>query len=134
MTANSKNYQLLEIGTFSAAAEAGRVEIGDSLALTGSEISVNCLLAGDGSKFVHTHKQNEEVYLILSGSGVFYVDGEEFPVREGSVVRVDPDGRRAMKAGEERLLYICIQTKQDSLTQKTMNDGVIVNDGKLSRV
>lgn len=114
----------------SALTEKGRVEIGDALALTGCEISVNSFPPEKGSAFVHTHKRNEEVYLVLSGSGIFYVDGEEFLIREGSVVRVDPAGKRAMKAGREGLLYICIQAEQNSLTQKTFDDGVVINDVK----
>lgn len=127
-----KNYQLMEIGEMSALAEKGRVEIGDTLGLTGCEISVNSIPAENGSTFVHAHKRNEEVYLILRGSGIFYVDGEEFPIREGSVIRVDPDGQRAMKAGKEELLYICIQTEQNSLIQKTYGDGVVIKEVKTS--
>lgn len=127
-----KNYQLMEIGEIAAMADKGRVEVGDTLGLTGCELSVNCLPAGTGSAFVHAHKRNEEVYLILGGSGIFYVDGEEFPVREGSVVRVEPAGKRAIKAGQEALLYICIQAGKNSLVQKTFDDGVVINDAKTS--
>jgi len=132
MNGTLKNYQAMDLGALSAFADTGRTEIGDTLGLTGCEISVNNLPAGTGSTFVHTHKQNEEVYLVLRGSGIFYADGEEFPIREGSAVRVDPAATRAIKAGQEELLYICIQAAQNSLKQKTMNDGVILNEVKTS--
>lgn len=127
-----KNYQLMEIGKMASLADKGRVVVGDTLGLTSCELSVNCLPAGTGSAFVHAHKRNEEVYLILGGSGIFYVDGEEFPIREGSVVRVEPAGKRAIKAGKEALLYICIQAEKNSLVQKILGDGVVINDAKTS--
>jgi mannose-6-phosphate isomerase-like protein (cupin superfamily) len=75
--------------------------------------------------FVHSHKQNEEVYLILKGSGLFHVDGDEFEVREGHVVRVAPAGARCLKADEHNAMrYICIQTRVGSLQQFSHNDGV----------
>ena len=39
-----------------------RTELHDKLSLTGAEISVNNLPAGAGVPFVHSHKQNEEIY------------------------------------------------------------------------
>ena len=48
---------------------APRVELHDKLGLTGAEISINTLPAGECVPFIHSHKQNEEVYYILSGSG-----------------------------------------------------------------
>jgi hypothetical protein len=41
------------------------------------------------------------------------------------VVRVDPAGERAWQAGEEDLYFICIQTEKGSLSQSTLNDGII---------
>ena len=74
--------------------------------------------------FVHAHTQNEEVYLILQGKGQFYIDGEEFPVAEGDVVRVDPAGARCIKAdAQSAVRYACIQTRAGSLVQFTQNDG-----------
>jgi len=127
-----KNFQLMELGGMSVLTDKGRAEIGDTLGLTGCEISVNSIPAERGSEFVHAHKRNEEVYLILRGSGIFYMDGEEFPIREGSVIRVDPAGKRALKAGKEELLYICIQAEKNSLIQKTFGDGVVIKDVKTS--
>jgi uncharacterized cupin superfamily protein len=34
----------------------------------------------------HTHGRDEEIYLVLEGSGVMHLDGEEFRVGPGSVV------------------------------------------------
>lgn len=103
----------------------GKYFVGQELGLTGSEISLNRLPAGQGMPFVHSHKQNEEVYLIIGGQGLFFVDGEEFPVQEGSVIRVAPAGQRALTATDSDLYFICLQTEAGSLRQATLQDGVI---------
>lgn len=130
--ANAKNYGLMDLGTFKGdLAAKGRVMAGETLKLTGCEMSFNYTPAGKFTPFVHSHKLNEEVYIVLGGSGKFMVDGDEFAIREGSVVRVDPAGERAIKAENEDLIYICIQAQAGSLTQATQDDGVI-SDTKAS--
>lgn len=127
MMADQKNYQVTEIGTFASFDEKGRMELGDTLGLTGCEISVNSMPAGKSSPFFHKHKLNEEIYVVISGSGVFYLDQDEVMLQEGSVVCVAPAADRALKAGNEGLKYLCIQAQQNSLTQKTMDDGVLTD-------
>lgn len=131
MAAKEKQYSVFSMGTFASLGEKGRVMLGEALGLTGCEISVNSTPAGGFTPFVHSHKLNEEVYIIVSGKGMFYVDGEEFPIAEGSVVRVAPEGKRAIKAGGETLVHICIQAQKGSLTQATSEDGVL-NEEKAS--
>ena len=121
-----KNYGIMSIGTFGGdLVEKGRIMAGEQLGLTGCKISFNATPAGGFVPFVHAHKLNEEVYIILSGDGAFMVDGEEFAVKEGDVVRVDPAGERALKAGDTGMTYLCIQAQAGSLTQATMDDGVL---------
>lgn len=121
-----KNFSMMEIGLFQKdLAEKGRLMAGEALGLTGCEISFNCTPAGQFTPFVHTHKRNEEVYIIVSGEGQFMVDGEEFSIQEGSIIRVAPAGERAIKAGERNLTYICIQAQAGSLIQATSEDGVM---------
>lgn len=136
-TKNEKMYSVYNMGTFASLGEKevdgakGRIMLGAALGLTGCEISVNSTPAGKFAPFVHSHKLNEETYIIVSGNGVFHVDGDEFAVQEGSVIRVAPEGKRAVKAGDQTLIYICIQAQKDSLTQATMEDGII-NEEKTS--
>lgn len=127
MTDNKKGWSTFEIGAFSALgkAENGRLMLGEALGLTGCEISFNIKQAGEFVPFVHTHTLNEEVYIVLSGSGMFYAGGEEFPIKEGSTVRVAPECPRAISAGSEALTYICIQAQNGSLEQATSDDGVL---------
>jgi mannose-6-phosphate isomerase-like protein (cupin superfamily) len=124
MKKTGTNYQMSSIGDIQ---RLGRVTLKDELALTGSEISVNELPAGVSVPFVHSHKRNEEIYIILRGKGQFYIDGEEFEVEEGNVLRVDPAGARCLRAGDRTAIrYICVQTEANSLVQFTRGDGVIL--------
>ena len=81
---------------------------------------------------MHSHKQNEELYLVLKGGGTLFIDGEETAVGEGDAIRIDPAGKRCFKAGAQGMKFICIQTKRGSLEQYTMDDGVINEDVKPS--
>lgn len=103
----------------------GKHFIGQELGLTGCEVSINIQPAGTSFPFTHAHKMNEELYIIIRGNGVFTVDGEDFPVQEGSLIRVAPAGERTLRAVGEDLLYVCIQATENSLVQSTRNDGFI---------
>jgi len=46
---------------------------------------------------VHTHGENEELYLVLEGEGLMHLDGREFRVRPGSVVINRPGGTHGLK-------------------------------------
>ncbi len=103
-----------------------RVELHDALGLTGAEVSVNSLPAGAQVPFVHSHKQNEEIYAILSGSGVMTLDGENVQLKAGDWLRVAPEVKRQLAASDnEGISYICIQVKEGSLEGFTMTDAVI---------
>ncbi len=134
MTHRGANFTASHIGSFDTLLRRdfngayGKHFAGKELGLTGCEASLNCIPAGKGVPFVHAHKKNEELYIVIRGSGIFHVDGEEFPVQEGSLIRVAPAGARALAAGPEDLYYICIQAEAGSLTQATFQDGIKLPD------
>jgi len=103
---------------------AGKTFTAQDLGLSGSEISFNRFPPNQAAPFVHSHKLNEEVYIVLQGSGWFYLDGQEHPITEGSILRVAAQVLRAWKAGDAGLTFICIQAQEKSLTQATRGDGV----------
>lgn len=104
----------------------GRVELHDTLSLTGAEISINDLPAGANVPFVHSHKNNEEVYGILSGKGKVIIDGEEIALTAGDWVRIAPVAKRQFFAAEdEGISFVCIQTKENSLEGFTADDAVV---------
>ncbi len=106
--------------------QEARTELHDKLGLTGAEISVNNLPAGASVPFVHAHKKNEEIYIILSGKGKAVVDGETIELAQGDFLRIAPAGKRQFFAGENSSLsYICIQVKADSLEGYTADDAIM---------
>ena len=50
----------------------------------------------------------EEVYVILSGSGAMRIDGEDVELRPGRWLRVDPGATRMPIAGPEGLVMIMV--------------------------
>ena len=68
----------------------GKVFAGAAAGTTGAEFSFQSFPAGAETGFLHTHRTHEELYIFLSGEGQMQVDGEIFPITEGSVVRVAP--------------------------------------------
>jgi mannose-6-phosphate isomerase-like protein (cupin superfamily) len=125
-------YQIANLGAWNELSQyqfgsiAGKAFLRAPLDLTGCEISLNRMEAGHGTPFLHAHKQNEEVYVVVSGNGAFYLDGQEIPVTEGSVVRVAPAVTRGFCAGTQDLCLICVQAKEGSLEQATREDGFLV--------
>ncbi|MDU0460720.1 MAG: cupin domain-containing protein [Geobacteraceae bacterium] len=131
MITRGTNYSVEQLGPLESLLEKdfmgfhGKYFVGANLGLSGCEVSLNRLPAGKGMPFVHSHKLNEELYIVLKGSGSFFVDGDEFPVAEGSLVAVAPAGERSWRAADhEDLYFICIQAQAGSLTQATLADGV----------
>ena len=106
--------------------EEGRVELHDNLQLTGAEISVNMMPAGASVPFVHSHKQNEEIYGVLEGAGKAVIDGETVELKAGDWLRVAPSAKRQFFAAKNSgIKYICIQVKAGSLENYTATDGVV---------
>jgi mannose-6-phosphate isomerase-like protein (cupin superfamily) len=56
----------------------------------------------------------EEVNVIVRGSGVYRVEGEEIPVRTGTFMRFDPETTRVPVAGPEGLTMIAVGAPRGS--------------------
>lgn len=114
------NYTKTNIGN------EGRVELHNTLELTGAEISMNQLPAGAGVPFVHSHKSNEEIYGILAGEGVAVIDGEEIALKAGDWLKVAPAAKRQFSASANSdITFICIQVKENSLDGFTAEDAIV---------
>jgi mannose-6-phosphate isomerase-like protein (cupin superfamily) len=104
----------------------GKLFLKEMLGLTGCEISINSMEPGDGMPIYHSHNENEEVYMFIGGRGQVQVDGDTIDVKEGSIVRISPNGERVWRNnGDEPLIYIIIQTRENSLTQYGVPDANI---------
>jgi mannose-6-phosphate isomerase-like protein (cupin superfamily) len=134
-TTSGKNFTCGEVGSLSELRDyilpipdkvvRGKVFLKEPIGFTSMEISFTTIGPGKNTPFVHHHKQDEEAYIFVQGSGRMQVDDDVFDVMEGSVVRVAPDGKRAIGNDSDKpLVYICIQAKAGSLEQYTTGDGV----------
>ena len=57
----------------------------------------------------HTHgASEEEFYLVVSGSGEMYRNGERFPVEEGDLIRNPPNGTHSLRNTGSRPLRIFV--------------------------
>ena len=120
--ANFKKSEIGKIEEIEKNYENGKVFLHDILNLTSSEISITKMPKGTKLPFNHKHKQNEEIYIFLKGEGMFTIDGEKIEIKEGTLIKVLPEGIRTMEAKDD-LEYICIQAKKDSLEQFGLGDG-----------
>ena len=103
-----------------------RTELHDALNLTGAEISINELPKGAGVPFVHSHKQNEEIYGILEGQGVAEIDRQKITLSAGDWIRISPAAKRQFSAtADSAIKYVCIQVKAGSLENYTAADAEI---------
>ena len=107
-------------------AQDARTELHDKLSLTGAEVSVNNLPAGSCVPFVHSHKNNEEIYVVLAGKGKAVVDGETVELAAGDWVKIAPAAKRQFFAADDSAIsFVCIQVKANSLEGYTADDAVI---------
>ena len=128
---NGKNFTVVHVGKLSDIKDyvlplgnieiPGKVFAGQALHATGSELSFQSFAPGQDSGFLHTHKNHEELSFILRGQGLYQVDGD--------IIRVAPEGRRALKnTGDSELLMLCVQYKGNTFTAEDATDGNILND------
>ena len=102
----------------------GKVFLKDSTHATGTEISFNALPADTAQPYFHIHTKNEETYIILKGEGFFQIDDDCFAIKEGSVIRVAPEGIRGIKnCSNNMMIYLVIQSKENSLEEYSTADG-----------
>ena len=137
--ADGQNFKKVDLGKFADLGKyimenkdlnmknEGKLFLHDLLGLTGCEISMNYAPVGYKVPFKHTHKQNEEVYIVLKGKGIFEIDGEKIEIQEGSLLRVSPAGVRTMEnTSDSEMIFMVIQTKTNSLEKFTLTDAQIV--------
>ncbi len=120
--AEVKNYSLIhpKLGT----EIKGKLFLKEVTKATGTEISLTTIPPKQELGYFHIHFKGEETYMILKGSGFYQVDDDCFPIKEGSVIRVAPEGIRSLcNTSDEDMVYLCIQSTKDSLGKHTTNDG-----------
>jgi quercetin dioxygenase-like cupin family protein len=63
---------------------------------------------GVRSPMAHSHREQEEAYVVVDGSGRVRLDDEVRDLRQWDVVRVSPETVRAFEAGDDGLELIAL--------------------------
>ncbi|MGL4107411.1 cupin domain-containing protein [Clostridium sp. LP20] len=131
-----KNYTIGNIGAFENLKEysylhskvdmaiPGKVFLGEKLDMSSMEISFHLLKAGQGIPFDHMHNENEEVYVVIKGKGEFIIEDEVTAVKEGSIIKIEPEGKRRWRNNsQEDFIVMVIQAVSKSLNKFNVTDG-----------
>ena len=135
---NGANYSAVNVGKFEELDQyqlkhprmdrtvKGKVFLREQLGLTAMQISYGKMGPGRSVPFYHQHKENEELYLFIKGTGQMQIDGDVVDVTEGSAVRIATSGTRTLRntSSTEDLCYIVLQAKENSLHQDTFDDSI----------
>jgi mannose-6-phosphate isomerase-like protein (cupin superfamily) len=132
----NKNYTAINIGSLDKLPEysfihpktnqevRGKIFVNEATKSTGTEISFTTLPPKSEIGYFHIHNQVEETYIFLQGAGYFQVDDDCFPIKEGSVVRIAPAGKRGFcNTSDVAMIYLCIESKENSLEKFFVEDG-----------
>jgi len=76
-------------------------------------LSIMKLDSGFRIPFGHKHSGQEEVYVVVGGSGRVKVDDEVVELRQWDAIRFDKDAMRNMEAGPEGIEYIAFGAGND---------------------
>ncbi len=68
----------------------------------------------EGREHDETASNQEEVSVVIEGSGHWLVGGSEVPVRVGSFIRFDPETKRCPVAGHDGMTFISIGARRGS--------------------
>ena len=95
---------------------------GEALGLEQSGMSYQRIPPGQRFPYGHTHRQQEEIYVVVRGGGRMKCDDEIFEVREWDAVRVPPGTWRGYEAGPDGLEILVIAAP--SIDQRDDVEGV----------
>jgi len=68
----------------------------------------------EGLEHDESESGQEEVNVVVAGSGVWRIDGEEVPVRAGTFLRFDPGTVRCPVAGPEGMTFVGVGARRGS--------------------
>jgi mannose-6-phosphate isomerase-like protein (cupin superfamily) len=80
---------------------------GRDLGLENSGISPQRYAPNFRQPFGHSHKAQEELYVIVAGSGRLKLDDEILDVRQWDAVRIPPEVTRCVEAGPGGIEVLC---------------------------
>jgi mannose-6-phosphate isomerase-like protein (cupin superfamily) len=109
-------YSIVRIGDIEPSGPGGAVrfvrrELGvQAFGINWFEIPPNT----EGREHDESDTGQEEVNVVIRGSGVYRIDGEEVPVEAGTFLRFDPGTRRVPIAGPDGLTMIAVGARPGS--------------------
>jgi quercetin dioxygenase-like cupin family protein len=68
----------------------------------------------EGREHDESETQQEEVNVIVRGSGIYRVEGENVPVRKGTFLRFDPGTTRMPIAGPDGMTMVAVGARRGS--------------------
>ncbi len=80
------------------------------LGASSTGLSLQTLRPGKRAAFGHSHHVDEEIYVVLEGSGTLAIDGRLEPIQALDAIRVSPGSTRAFEAGPEGLTFLVAGT------------------------
>jgi mannose-6-phosphate isomerase-like protein (cupin superfamily) len=76
-------------------------------------ISYQVVHPGKRLAFAHRHREAEEIYVVLSGSGRIKLDEDVVEIGPMDAIRIAPDTTRALEAGPEGLEILAFGPHHD---------------------
>ena len=92
----------------------------DTLECTKLGVSLQRLKPNSRMPFGHTHGEQEEVYVVVSGGGRVKLDDEIVDVGQWDAVRVSPEVMRAFEAGPDGLELVAVGAPGIRDSEQTM--------------
>lgn len=93
------------------------------LALTASGLGFQKIHPGRSIPFKHKHARQEEVFIIVAGSGSIRLDDETVELRAWDAVRVPPEVVRTVEAGADGLEILIVGAPYDGT-----NDAIMIRE------
>ncbi|HEY7177974.1 MAG TPA: cupin domain-containing protein [Gaiella sp.] len=111
----SARYTVVDVDEVEAAGPGGRVRfLRRAVGATAFGFNWFDLPAGSsGPEHDETESKQEEVMIVLSGSGTLEIDGEELALAPRRIVRLDPEAVRQVHAGGEGLTFVSIGSPRE---------------------
>ena len=97
--------------------DASRAMLGGSLGLTKLGVNVTAVKPGKAAYPFHSHRANDELFLILAGRGELRLGGQRLAVKEGDLIGC-PAGdastaHQLVNTGQAELRYLAVSTLVD---------------------
>jgi len=109
-------YSVIDIGEIEGSGPGGAVrfvrrQLGvEAFGVNWFELPPN----SEGRKHDETETGQEEVNIVISGGGIYRIDGEEVPVTAPMALRFDPETVRQPVAGPDGLTMVAIGARRGS--------------------